>query len=76
MHRARFEQGALENRRLAAAALLVHSVASAFSCSFEFGVNRGEEMVMVSAWVMEGCVMGLVWVEKGWSSKVLVRWER
>ena len=52
--------------------LEAQSVSSVFSCSFGFGVNRGDVGRLVLAWALEVCVMGCVWVEEGWVWEMMV----
>ena len=51
--------------------LEAQSVSSVFSCSFGFGVNRGDVGRLVLAWALEVCVMGWSWVEGGWVLEIM-----
>ena len=52
--------------------LAAQSVSGFSSCSFGFGVNRGDVGRLVLAWALEVCVMGCVWVEEGWVWEMMV----
>ena len=51
--------------------LEAQSVSSVFSCSFGFGVNRGDVGRLVLAWALEVCVMNFSWVEEGWVLEIM-----
>ena len=51
--------------------LEAHSVSGFSSCSFGFGVNRGDVGRLVLAWALEACVMGCSWVEGGWVLEIM-----